>query len=127
MIYGIGTDIVSVKRIETLYRKYGQAFARRILHPAESDGLSATARPARFLAKRFAAKEAFAKAVGTGIRGKVSLCRIGIGHDALGKPEYFYETTLQQWLDGRGITRVHLSLSDEEGHVLAFAVAEQTG
>ncbi|MDO4878110.1 MAG: holo-ACP synthase [Neisseria sp.] len=125
MIYGIGTDMVSVKRIETLYKKYGAAFAERILHPAELDELASAARPAHFLAKRFAAKEAFAKAVGTGIRGEVGLRRIGVGHNRLGKPEYICEAPLQQWLRQQGIACVHLSLSDEEGHVLAFALAER--
>ena len=69
MIYGIGTDLTDVKRIEKLHQKYGRAFAERILHPVELTDFSAAVRPSFFLAKRFAAKEAFAKAVGTGIRG----------------------------------------------------------
>ena len=117
MIYGIGTDLTDVKRIEKLHQKYGRSFAERILHPVELTEFSSAVRPSVFLAKRFAAKEAFAKAVGTGIRGAVSLQHIGIGHDVLGKPEYFYAAPLQNWLDGQGICRVHLSLSDEGNHV----------
>ena len=124
MIYGIGTDLTDVKRIEKLHQKYGHAFAERILHPVELTEFSAAVRPSVFLAKRFAAKEAFAKAVGTGIRGAVSLQHIGIGHDVLGKPEYFYAAPLQNWLDEQAIRRVYLSLSDEDNHVLAFAIAE---
>ncbi|STZ77463.1 holo-ACP synthase [Bergeriella denitrificans] len=124
MIYGIGTDLVAVERIGRLHQKFGEALARRLLHPAELPEWPQAADPANFLAKRFAAKEAFAKAVGTGIRGAVSFAHIGIGHDACGKPEFFYAPPLAGWLAERGIARVSLSLSDEAGMVLAFAVAE---
>ena len=125
MIYGIGTDIVAEKRIETLYKKHGRAFAERVLHPAELPEFEAAARPAAFLAKRFAAKEAVAKALGTGIRGAVSFRNIGIGHDALGKPEFFYAPALSKWLEEQGISHVSLSMSDEEDTVLAFVIAEK--
>jgi len=72
MIYGIGTDIVSLKRIIRLSKKFGQAFAERILTPEELLEFPKAGKPVNYLAKRFAAKEAFAKAVGTGIRGAVS-------------------------------------------------------
>ena len=124
MIYGIGTDIVSLKRIVRLSKKFGQAFAERILTPEELLEFPQAGKPVNYLAKRFAAKEAFAKAVGTGIRGAVSFRNIGIGHDALGKPEFFYAPALSKWLEEQGISRVSLSMSDEEDTVLAFAVAE---
>ena len=88
MIYGIGTDIVAVPRIAALHQRYGDALARRILTAQEWATYAAHAQPARFLAKRFAAKEAFAKAVGTGIREPVSLRFIGVAHDGLGKPVF---------------------------------------
>ncbi|SUA35956.1 4'-phosphopantetheinyl transferase [Neisseria zoodegmatis] len=125
MIYGIGTDIVALSRIEKLHKKYGQAFAERLLSRVEMLEYPQAVRPVNFLAKRFAAKEAFAKAVGTGIRSPVSLRNIGIGHDALGKPEFICEPELEKWLKDQGIRRVHLSMSDEEDKVLAFAVAEK--
>lgn len=125
MIHGIGTDIVLEKRIAALYKKHGRAFAERVLHPAELPEFEAAARPAALLAKRFAAKEAAAKAIGTGIRGAVSFRNIGIGHDALGKPEFFYAPALSKWLEEQGISRVSLSMSDEEDTVLAFVVAEK--
>ncbi|QEY24165.1 holo-ACP synthase [Neisseria animalis] len=125
MIYGIGTDLLSVGRIARLYRKFGAAFAERILCSEELRELPQAADSDNYLAKRFAAKEAFAKAVGTGIRGAVSFSHIGIGHDKLGKPEFFYTPALSAWLAEQGIARVSLSLSDEDGMVLAFAVAEQ--
>ena len=102
MIYGVGTDLVSLKRIVRLNKKFGMSFG-----------------------ERFAAKEAFAKAVGTGIRGAVTFRNVGVGHDALGKPEFFYAAPLAQWLKEQGIARVHLSMSDEEDTVSAFAVAER--
>ena len=125
MIYGIGTDILSEKRIERLYKQFGQAFAERVLSPEELLEFPQAGKPLNYLAKRFAAKEAFSKAVGTGIRGEVSFRNIGVGHDANGKPEFFYGKPLQKWLAKQGITHVHLSLSDEEGMITAFAVAEK--
>lgn len=125
MVYGIGTDMVALRRMETLYQKYGTALAERILHPMELMELATAGNPVNFLAKRFAAKEAFAKAVGTGIRTPVTLRNIGVGHDSLGRPEFIYEPKLQIWLHEQGIRYVHLSMSDEEGHVLAFALAER--
>lgn len=124
MIYGIGADMTALERIEKLHKKYGQAFAERLLSRIELLEYPQSGRPADFLAKRFAAKEAFAKAVGTGLRSPVSLRNIGVGHDELGKPEFICEPDLQKWLQAQGIKRVHLSMSDEGGRVLAFAVAE---
>lgn len=130
MIYGIGTDILSIKRIEELYKKYGDALPRRILSRieeleftncfAQQNGEDAV----RFIAKRFTAKEAFAKAVGTGIQAPVSLHNISITHSPLGKPEFVYEQLLQEWLNERSITKVHLSLSDEQHYVTAMVLVE---
>ncbi|KLT73740.1 4'-phosphopantetheinyl transferase [Neisseria arctica] len=125
MIYGIGTDIVDVKRIEKLYKKYGQTFAERILSQVEMHDWPGVAEPVKLLAKRFAAKEAFAKAVGTGIRAPVIFHNISVGHDELGKPEFICSGELQAWLKQKGIKRIHLSMSDEEEVVMAFAVAEK--
>lgn len=130
MIYGIGTDILSIKRIEELHKKYGEALPRRILSRIEE--LEFTNRFAqqnsadavRFLAKRFVAKEAFAKAMGTGVRAPVSLHNISITHTSLGKPEFVYEKELQDWLDEQKMVKVHLSLSDEQRYVTAMVVAE---
>ena len=121
MIYGIGTDIVSLKRIIRLSKKFGQAFAERILTPEELLEFPQAGKPVNYLAKRFAAKEA----IGTGIRGAVSFRNIGIGHDALGKPEFFYAPALSKWLEEQGISHVSLSMSDEEDTVLAFVIAEK--
>ncbi len=125
MIYGIGTDLVAIDRIARLHKQYGLAFAERILSRIERLEWPEASQPVLFLAKRFAAKEAFAKAVHTGLRSPVTLRNIGIGHDALGRPEYILEAPLQAWLKQQGIGKVHLSLTDEAGQALAFAVAER--
>ena len=125
MIYGIGTDILRIERIEQLYGKYGQALAERLLSRIELLEWRSVGNKTNFLAKRFAAKEAFAKAVHTGLRSPVTLHHISIAHDKLGRPEFVVEPPLQEWLRQQGIGRVHLSLSDDNGTVEAFAVAEK--
>ena len=125
MIYGVGTDIVSQKRIIQLNKKFGAAFAERILSPEELLEFPQAGNHMNYLAKRFAAKEAFSKAVGTGIRGAVSFRNIGIGHDEMGKPEFFYAPVLEKWLKEQGIAHVSLSMADEEDTVLAFVIAEK--
>lgn len=128
MIYGIGTDLVEVARIESALQRFGEAFVRRILHPSEINNFrtlpSQISLQARFLAKRFAAKEAFAKALGTGIRPPVSFSRIAIEHNALGKPGLFLKQEIQVLMADRGITHTHLSISDERAFALAFVVLE---
>lgn len=125
MIYGIGTDIAAIHRFETLLAKHGQALVEKILTEAEQRAFVHQKQPAVFLAKRFAAKEAFAKAVGQGLRHPVTLHHVGVGHGELGRPLYECAPVLQDWLLERGIRKVHLSISDERDHVVAFAIAEQ--
>lgn len=124
VIFGIGTDIVEISRIEALWERYGERFAARILSWRELPDCLAARQPARLLAKRFAAKEAFAKAVGSGMRHPVSFQRIGITHDGLGKPVLQFDETLRLYLAQLGINGHHLSLSDERGMVVAFVVLE---
>jgi holo-[acyl-carrier protein] synthase len=124
MIRGIGVDLVAVARMAALHGRFGDRLARRILAPEEMDDYGGARDKERFLAKRFAAKEAFAKAVGTGLRPPVRLASIRVGHDRLGRPDFDCAPDLRAWLDERHIGRVHLSLSDERDHVVAFAVAE---
>jgi holo-[acyl-carrier protein] synthase len=125
MIHGIGTDIVAVARIANLHRRYGERLARRILAPEELPEYTRAVAPERFLAKRFAAKEALAKALGTGLRAPVSLGNIAVRHDELGRPAYAVAAPLSDWLHARDIGCLHLSLSDERDHALAFAIAER--
>jgi len=124
MIFGIGTDIVTVARIEAACTRHGAAFAKRILSDRELTEYAAQAHPARFLSKRFAAKEAFAKATGQGLRHPVSLSRITVSHDELGKPIFQFDTELSAHLQQLGITRHHLSISDERDTAVAFVILE---
>ena len=125
-IYGIGTDIVEVSRVSAILSRHGPRFARHVLTAAELPEYAAATFPDRFLAKRFAAKEAFAKAIGTGLRGAVSLTNIHITHDALGKPGLDFAPALQVLVTERHIARCHLSISDEKELVAAFVVLEQS-
>ncbi len=124
MILGIGTDIISVTRIADALARHGEPFAARILAPEELEEFSAQVHPARFLAKRFAAKEAFAKATGQGLRHPVTLHNIRVAHDALGKPELACSAELSAYLAQRGVRRQHLSISDEHEHAVAFVILE---
>jgi len=124
MIYGIGTDIVEVSRIEDSLARFGEAFAQRILTESEWQAFEQSQAKARFLAKRFAAKEAFAKALGTGLRTPATFQNIGVAHDDLGKPVLDLAPELQVLLDQRGIRFQHLSISDEKALAVAFVVLE---
>jgi len=124
MIYGIGTDIVEYARIEKMFARYGARFAERVLSERELPEFQRVANSSRLLAKRFAAKEAFAKAVGSGLRDPVSLRRISITHDGLGKPVFQFDETLRMHLAQLGISGHHLSISDERGMIVAFVVLE---
>lgn len=126
MITGIGTDIVEVSRIEESLRKFGNTFAERVLAENEMPQFMATKQQARFLAKRFAAKEALSKALGTGLRAPVTLQNIEIDHDALGKPILKYLPALQEFVAAQGVTNAHLSISDEKNLAVAFVVLERT-
>ncbi|PKO91890.1 MAG: holo-ACP synthase [Betaproteobacteria bacterium HGW-Betaproteobacteria-1] len=124
MIFGIGTDIVEVSRIEDSLARFGNAFAERILNEMEWQSYMQSNTPSRFLAKRFAAKEAFAKALGTGLRGPATFQNIGVTHDDLGKPVLDIAGELQTLLDEKGIRFMHLSVSDEKNLAAAFVVLE---
>jgi len=107
-----------------MYTRYGGRLAARMLGERELPELRTQTHPARFIAKRFAAKEAFAKAVGSGLREPVSLRRISIAHDRLGKPVLRFDGLLSDHLARLGVTRHHLSISDERNLVVAFVVLE---
>ncbi|MGB9092569.1 MAG: holo-ACP synthase, partial [Gallionella sp.] len=120
MIFGIGTDLVELARFEKLFARHGERLAGRMLSEDELPEFRGHADPARFIAKRFAAKEAFAKAVGSGLRAPVSLRRIGVTHDRLGKPGLKFDDVLHAHLAKLGITAHHLSVSDERNMIVAF-------
>ena len=124
MIFGIGTDIVEYARIERMFARYGDRFAERVLSRQEMPDYQASTDKARLLAKRFAAKEAFAKAVGSGMRHTVTLRRISFIHDGLGKPMLQFDEALRTHLTQLGISGHHLSISDERSMIVAFVVLE---
>ncbi|MBZ0105699.1 MAG: holo-ACP synthase [Sulfuricella denitrificans] len=124
MIFGIGTDIVSTSRIAAAWARHGEAFVQRILAPQELNGFAKASQPARFLAKRFAAKEAFAKALGTGIRVPATWHNIRVTHDALGKPMLDFAPELAALLARHAIRSHHLSISDEKELAAAFVILE---
>ena len=126
MIFGIGVDLVEVARLEQGLARYGEHYADRILAPPEHAGFFASNDPARFLAKRFAAKEAFAKAAGTGLRAPITLRNIAVQHTALGQPQFSLSLEVEHWLRTQHISAWHLSISDERSHVVAYAILERT-
>ena len=120
MIYGVGVDMVKVSRIRAGLERFGDRFARRILSDSELQEFQRAGRRADFLAKRFAAKEAVAKALGRGFRDGLTLRQISVVHDALGKPELRYTGRASELLRENRIGQSHLSISDEEDYALAF-------
>jgi holo-[acyl-carrier protein] synthase len=124
MIFGIGTDIVEVARIESSLKQFGDVFADRILAKSELVSFHESHIKARFLAKRFAAKEAFSKALGTGLRAPVTFQNIAVSHDELGKPVFLLAAELQTFLATKNIQKMHLSISDEKNLATAFVVLE---
>lgn len=124
MIHGVGTDIVEVARIDTALRRHGDRFACRVLAEAEFAEFQRSAQPAHFLAKRFAAKEAGAKALGTGFADGVSLKDLQVGKDERGRPVLAMHGRAAELCAQFGVTRIHLSLADERQHAIAFVTLE---
>jgi holo-[acyl-carrier protein] synthase len=132
VIYGIGTDIVLIERIRSMQQRWGERFARRVLGPDElaeyhrrhGRGSAGADRAARYLAKRFAAKEAFSKAIGLGLRGPMTLLSLQVLNDARGRPVAVPRKALEPWLRERGLV-AHVSISDEVDAALAFVVVER--
>ena len=124
-IYGIGIDLCEVARVKSSLEKLGDRFADKILHPDEKKRYSQLKFKAKYLAKRFAAKEAFAKAMGTGIAQGVTFPNIEVFNDELGKPCLRLHGTTQAKLDAIGQVKVHLSISDERDTAVAQVIIEQ--
>jgi holo-[acyl-carrier protein] synthase len=124
MIHGIGTDIVAIARLAEMHARHGTRALDKLLAPAEQADCAASADPARFLAKRFAAKEAFGKALGIGVRAPATLPAIAVVHDCHGKPEFRYAPELEAYMTARHL-QAHLSLSDERDYAVAFVVVEK--
>lgn len=125
MIYGIGVDVIEPQRVKRLLEKYGDRFVHRVLTPRERPGFARTVNPVLFVANRFAAKEAFSKAMGTGFRYPVTLQCISIVPDRRGKPEFEFAPRLAELVAAEGITGHHVTISDEKSLACACVVLEK--
>jgi holo-[acyl-carrier protein] synthase len=122
MIFGIGIDVLEAQRVHATYRRFGAHFVERLLLPQERAQFERTSRPERFLAMRFAAKEAVVKAMGTGFAHGMWIRDVGVLQDAWGKPEVIYSARGRRVQRRLGIGDGHLSLTDEAGLIVAVAV-----
>lgn len=127
MILGIGTDILRVDRVAGIHERFGRRFAERLLLPMELAAFDASKRPVRFLAMRFAAKEAIVKALGTGFAHGLWIRDVGFMPNAWGRPEVVYSERGRRVADALGAGEGHLSLTDEAGLVVAVAVVMRKG
>ena len=127
MIFGIGTDIVRISRIQQGLDRYGERFARRILAGEELTDFQRTLHPARFLARRFAAKEAVVKAYGTGFTRGMTFQDIVVSHDAAGKPLLLLSGRALELQYEMGIGEKFISISDEQEYAVAFVTLLKAG
>jgi holo-[acyl-carrier protein] synthase len=124
MIYGIGIDVIQPHRVARLLEKFGDRFVQRVLTPLERPRYERTKQPVLFLANRFAAKEAFSKAMGTGFRYPVTLQCISVVQNSAGKPSLTFNEPLTALVKSRGINGHHLTISDESNLACACVVLE---
>lgn len=122
MIFGIGIDVLELARIQSVHERYGEHFVARLLLPAEEQQFRRTARPVRFLAMRFAAKEAIVKAMGTGFGHGMWIRDVGVVQNSWGKPEVVYSERGERMRRQLGIGEGHVTLTDEAGLAVAVAV-----
>jgi len=125
MIYGVGTDVVELSRIKASYERFGERFVRRLLMAEELELFGRSKWPIRFLAMRFAGKEATVKAMGTGFAHGVWIRDVGIISDRWGRPLPIWSERGRRVCDRLGIGTGHVSLTDDAGLVIAFAVVER--
>lgn len=124
-VVGLGTDIVDVARIEAIIARTQDAFARRVLTDAEFEIFSHSHFPARFLAKRFAVKEAASKALGTGIACGVTFQDFDVSNDEQGKPIVHFRGVAKQFADEKGVTAILLTIADEKHYAVATVLLEK--
>jgi holo-[acyl-carrier protein] synthase len=124
MIFGIGTDIVRVARMREDLERFGERFAERILAAGELKDFHQNVNKANFLARRFAAKEATAKAMGTGFTNRIHLHDIEVTHDDQGKPLLVFHGAAQAFIREKRIRVAHISLADEQDNAVAFVTLE---
>ena len=124
MIYGVVTVVVDIARTEQALTRFGERSARKVLCPPELKRFQSHKLPANYLAKRFAAKEAFTKALGTGIRAPANWHGVWVRNLPSGKPVLEFSEPLKQFLSQRGVASAHLSLTDERGVAMATVILE---
>jgi holo-[acyl-carrier protein] synthase len=122
MIFGIGIDVLEAKRMTQIHRRYGTRIEQHLLMPQEQLQFAKTRRKERFLAMRFAAKEAVVKAMGTGFAHGVWIRDVGIVQNDLGRPEIIYSARAEKLRRKLGVGDGHVSLTDEAGLIVAVAV-----
>ena len=125
MIYGIGTDLVALDRVEHLLARFGERFVDRVLMPDERVAFARARRPVNFIGQRFAAKEACSKAFGLGLRFPATLQQMGVASDPRGKPLLVFGDALARHAALEGVVGGHVSLTDERGMVCAMVVLER--
>lgn len=123
-IFGVGIDLVRVERIEKSLARFGDRFERRVFTPAESSACSARANRVLCLATRFAAKEAFAKALGTGLRPPVMWLDIEVVNNQLGRPEIVLSARAESYCRQLGVLSHHLSMTDDGQYGAAVVILE---
>ena len=126
MIFGVGTDVVELSRIQATFERFGEHFVNRILMDEELELYRRSKQPIRFLAMRFAGKEATVKAMGTGFAHGVWLRDVGITNNKWGRPLVILSERGQRVCERLGIGNAHVSLTDDAGLVIAFAVVESS-
>lgn len=124
MLIGIGTDLAKIERFTAILQRRATAFTRRVLTANEQTAMQQAASPAAFLAKRFAAKEALLKALGTGLRNGISWQDMQVSNDDLGKPSMQLSGKAAELAAEKGVKTLHLSITDEKEMALAFVVLE---
>ena len=124
MIHGIGTDIVAVRRLQQMWERHGDRALEKLLAPQEMADFARAADKGRFLAKRFAAKEAFSKAIGLGMRMPMSWRLCEVGKLPSGKPAIVLHGGLKEWFEAQGLS-AHVSVTDETDYAASFVVVEQ--
>jgi holo-[acyl-carrier protein] synthase len=122
VIFGIGTDLLKTDRIEATLARFGERFVDRLLLPQERVGYDHTRRKVRYLAMRFAAKEAVVKAMGTGFAHGMWIRDVGVAANAWGKPEVVWSERGDRLRRTMGIGDAHVTLTDEAGLIVAVAV-----
>ena len=124
-IFGIGTDLVNINRVQRLYDKYGQKFVDKILLPEEKKLLQSHTNPVKFLANRFAGKEAAAKAFGTGFSQGVNWKDIGVTRHRSGQPKLLFSKRIKALIAEKEILSAHISLTDDHPWAAAVVVLEK--